>query len=415
MYHRNRCQIAEDVAQPRATGRVRTRDDEVDPGHRNRVCGTGQARLHHRRCGQIGDIEDGARPVVLCHGLTQHPVGEPRDHPHIGVGLPCQQGDFEVQRIVVVGADDRLRIGDPRCDESFWRLQRHHSRAGVVQFLDDPHPERIVTAHDDVPAHLQNGTAEKPVAKGEDGQMPTSPKIYVKACINGARTPDQHPNLPVTPEQLAAEALAAHGAGAKAVHMHPKTADGVDSLLPQHVDAAVDAVRHAVPGLPLGVTTGFWALPDADARLRAVDGWSVLPDFASVNWHEPGSEDLARALLSKGARRRGGHFPCRGGRVVGGLRDRPALHARDDRIGTSADPNMTATADDLLSQVLAVGSPAPVLVHGLDESCWPLLQHAGARGLQTRIGMEDTLRLPDGSTASDNAALVSAAVQLLSR
>ncbi len=53
---------------------------------------------------------------------------------------------------------------------------------------------------------------------------------YVKACINGARTPDQHPNLPVTPDQLAAEALAAHQAGAKAVHMHPKTADGVDSL-----------------------------------------------------------------------------------------------------------------------------------------------------------------------------------------
>jgi hypothetical protein len=147
---------------------------------------------------------------------------------------------------------------------------------------------------------LQNATAEKPVAKGEDGQMPTSPKIYVKACINGARTPDQHPNLPVTPERLAAEALAAHGAGAKAVHMHPKAADGVDSLLPQHVDAAVAAVRLAAPGLPLGVTTGFWALPDADARLSAVDGWTVLPDFASVNWHEPGSEDLARLLLSKG-------------------------------------------------------------------------------------------------------------------
>ena len=65
--------------------------------------------------------------------------------------------------------------------------------------------------------------------------------------------------------------------------------------------------------------------------------------------------------------------------------------------------------------MLAAGSPAPVLLHGLDESCWPLLEHAGVRGVQTRIGMEDTLRLPDGSTASDNAALVSAAVQLLSR
>jgi uncharacterized protein (DUF849 family) len=74
-----------------------------------------------------------------------------------------------------------------------------------------------------------------------------------------------------------------------------------------------------------------------------------------------------------------------------------------------------ATADDLLSQVLAAGSTAPVLLHGLDESCWPLLEHAGVCGVQTRIGMEDTLRLPDGSTAVDNAALVSAALQLLSR
>ncbi len=57
-----------------------------------------------------------------------------------------------------------------------------------------------------------------------------APHIYVKACINGARTPDAHPDLPVTPDQLAAAAVAAHGAGAQAVHMHPKTADGVDSL-----------------------------------------------------------------------------------------------------------------------------------------------------------------------------------------
>lgn len=42
-------------------------------------------------------------------------------------------------------------------------------------------------------------------------------------------------------------------------------------------------------------------------------------------------------------------------------------------------------------------------------------RHAGACGLQTRIGMEDTLRLSDGSTAPDNAALVTAAVELLSR
>ncbi|MET0993259.1 MAG: 3-keto-5-aminohexanoate cleavage protein [Mycobacterium sp.] len=242
--------------------------------------------------------------------------------------------------------------------------------------------------------------------------MPNSPKIYIKACINGARTPDQHPNLPVTPEQLAAEAVAAHHAGAKAVHMHPKTDDGVDSLLPDTVAAAVSAARHAAPGLPLGVTTGFWALPDRDKRLRAVDGWTVLPDFASVNWHEPGSEDLARLLLTKGVGVEVGVFHAEA--AASWARSEIAEHCMRVMIELQADGDI-ATADDLLSRVLAAGSPAPVLLHGLDESCWPLLEHAGVRGVQTRIGMEDTLLLPDGSTATGNAALVAAAVQLLSR
>lgn len=241
---------------------------------------------------------------------------------------------------------------------------------------------------------------------------PSSPKIYVKACINGARTPDQHPNLPVTPEQLAAEAVAAHGAGARAVHMHPKSADGVDSLLAGEVDAAVSAVREALPGLPLGVTTGYWALPDAQQRLRAVESWSVLPDFASLNWHEPGSPDLAKLLLSRGLGVEVGIFHAEAAKSW--ATSDVAPHCLRVMIELGADGD-TATADELLAMVAAAGSPAPILLHGLDESCWPLLEHAGVKGVQTRIGMEDTLRLPDGSTASGNAALVSAAVELLSR
>jgi uncharacterized protein (DUF849 family) len=242
--------------------------------------------------------------------------------------------------------------------------------------------------------------------------MPNSPSIYVKACINGARTPDQHPNLPVTPDQLAAAAVQAHQAGAQAVHMHPKSADGVDSLHGDAVGPAVQAVRAAVPGLPLGVTTGFWALPDADARLRAVEGWTVLPDFASLNWHEPGAEELAHLLLGKGLGVEIGLFHAEA--AASWARSDLARHCMRVMIELQADADV-ADADDMLDRVLAVGSPAPVLLHGLDESCWPLLEHAGARGVQTRIGMEDTLKLPDGSVAPDNAALVSAAVRLLSR
>jgi len=240
--------------------------------------------------------------------------------------------------------------------------------------------------------------------------MSITSRTYVKACINGARTPDQHPGLPVTPQQLAEAAVAAHGAGARAVHMHPKTADGVDSLLPDAVDAAVSEVRHTAPGLPLGVTTGFWALPDPQQRLRAVESWTVLPDFASVNWHEPGSEELAKLLLSRGLGVEVGIFHAEA--AESWARSEVAQHCLRVMIELQADGD-SATADDLLARIRAADSPAPVLLHGLDDSCWPLLRHAGECGLQTRIGMEDTLRLPDGSTAPGNAELVAAALDIL--
>lgn len=56
-----------------------------------------------------------------------------------------------------------------------------------------------------------------------------------------------------------------------------------------------------------------------------------------------------------------------------------------------------------------------MVLHGFNDSHWPLLAYAGRLSLQTRIGLEDTLLLPDRSTAPGNAALVSAALDLLSR
>lgn len=239
----------------------------------------------------------------------------------------------------------------------------------------------------------------------------SGPRIFVKACINGARTPDQHPSLPVSPAQLAAEAVAAHRAGAQAVHMHPKTADGVDSLLPDAVDAAVAEVRHAIPGVPLGVTTGYWALPDADARIAAVQAWSVLPDFTSLNWHEPGSPELAEVLLSRGLGVEVGIFHAEAAQSW--AQSDIAQRCMRVMVELQGDAD-TDLADEVLDAVRSAGSPAPVLLHGLDASCWPLLEHAGRVGVQTRIGMEDTLLLPDGATAAGNGELVAAAVRLLS-
>ena len=124
----------------------------------------------------------------------------------------------------------------------------------------------------------------------------------IKACLNGGRLRDEHPALPVTPEDLASEAGAAVSAGAEALHLHPRELGGAQSLHPDDVAAAVTAVRRACPSVPVGVTTGLWiSNGDIGRRLKAVASWAdlpsaVRPDFASVNVSEPGFADLVEAL-----------------------------------------------------------------------------------------------------------------------
>jgi 3-keto-5-aminohexanoate cleavage enzyme len=78
-----------------------------------------------------------------------------------------------------------------------------------------------------------------------------------------------------------------------------------------------------------------------------------------------------------------------------------------------------ADRDDAIPMVDAIhaildraGVTAPRLQHGDGELTWILIEDAVRRGLDTRVGFEDTLHLPDGSRASSNADLVTAARSL---
>lgn len=44
--------------------------------------------------------------------------------------------------------------------------------------------------------------------------------LRMKACLNGARHPREHPALPVTPGELAQDAARVRAAGADALHLH---------------------------------------------------------------------------------------------------------------------------------------------------------------------------------------------------
>lgn len=233
----------------------------------------------------------------------------------------------------------------------------------------------------------------------------------LQACLNGNRSPREHHHLPVHPADLAHAATTSVAAGATEIHLHPKTPDGADSLDARTVADTLRAVRAAAPGTPVGITTGAWTAPNAEARIAAIRTWTVLPDHASVNWHEPGADDVAAALLDRGIGVEAGLWSG-----TGAEQHFASSPVRDHALRVLAEiTDLTArgaehTAEAFLPRVPAV--TAPILLHGQAAGTWPLVVLAAERGLDTRIGLEDTLHLPDGTIADDNASLVAAAVQL---
>ena len=234
--------------------------------------------------------------------------------------------------------------------------------------------------------------------------------VTLQACLNGRRPPGQ---APVTPAEIGAAAAEALAAGAQGVHLHPRDAGGSESLLPGDVGAAVAAVRSAVgPSVEIGVTTGAWVVPDVAERSAAVEAWEVLPDSASVNWHEDGAVDLAELLQARGVGVEAGLWRVDDAVAFLGWPGREAVR----RIlveATEDDPSGVATAAAVVAVLHRGGIRTPLLVHGLGGSTWPVLRWAAERRHAVRIGLEDVLVLPDGSPAPDNAALVRAAAELV--
>jgi uncharacterized protein (DUF849 family) len=234
--------------------------------------------------------------------------------------------------------------------------------------------------------------------------------MLLQACLNGARAPGEHPALPLSPAELARDAAACVGAGARSLHVHPRDGDGAESLEPEAIGAAVEALRGAVPGTELTLSTGLWIVGgDQEARLACVRRWTALPDACSVNVGEAGWQQLVAALTERGGGVEIG-LSSRDGAIefaASGLDDRclrVLVEPRDEDPGTAV-----ATAGAIDAVLGEVGIALPRLHHGLEVATWAVLDAAVPAGRDIRIGLEDTFALPEGGRAESNAALVAAA------
>lgn len=231
----------------------------------------------------------------------------------------------------------------------------------------------------------------------------------LQACLNGNRDRGFHPALPVTPAELARDAKAVAAEGAAALHVHPRDGAGRESLDPDDIAAALAAIRASVPGIPVGVSTGWWIAPGGRARQAHIASWRVLPDYVSVNLIEEDAPEIIALALDKGIGIEAGLWSLGDAERFVALPDAPRCLRTLIEINEQDVAEATAVAHGILGILHRAGPGLPAMLHGFEATKWPLYREAIRLKLDSRIGLEDGKLLPTGAVAEDNAALIRAA------
>ncbi|MCV3274332.1 3-keto-5-aminohexanoate cleavage protein [Roseobacter sp. WL0113] len=212
--------------------------------------------------------------------------------------------------------------------------------------------------------------------------------------------------MPVTPADLAADAAAAFALGLRHAHLHPRDAEGAETLQPAFTDTTLAACRAAAPDMALGMGTGAWIAPGPAGRLADLEGWRRLPDYVSVNLNEPDAPEVMALMADRRIGVEAGLWSDADAMRFCALDLPPQTRILIEMPDTDdVDPEI----DRIQARLSAAGRTEPVLLHGQGTSAWPCLRRAAREGHSSRIGFEDCDHLPDGTPAPDNAALIAAA------
>ena len=276
--------------------------------------------------------------------------------------------------------------------------------------------------------------------------MMQAKKVIITCAVTGSiHTPSMSPHLPITPAEIAAEAIAATKAGAAMIHLHarnPKTGrpDQSPELFRQFlpvIKSETDAIINITTGGGLGMTLeqrlapAIWAKPEIASMNMGSLNFNISGAGAKVkewkfDWERPYLEGTADFILSNtfvqmehgmralGAQGTRFEFECYD---MGHLYN--LAHFAERKIveppffiqgvfgilgGIGADPEnlmaMKSTADrlfgrDYLFSALAAGR------HQL-----PMVTLSALLGGSVRVGLEDSLYAGKGRLAVSNAEQV---------
>jgi len=247
--------------------------------------------------------------------------------------------------------------------------------------------------------------------------------IAIAVAPNGARkTHVDHPALPITPDELAACARQCVDAGAAMLHLHVRRPDGTHSLEPDDYRPAIAAVRQAVgDALVIQVTTeavGIYTPAQQMASVRALQPEAISAALRELVPDAAHEAEAARFFAELAGARTAIQYILYSADDVVRYRDLRARGILPDAphwvlfvlgrysAGQRSDPS------DLLPLLQAwsdggeitANVPWAMCAFGPREAECALT--AALLGGHARLGFENNMLLPDGSTAPDNAALV---------
>jgi len=105
--------------------------------------------------------------------------------------------------------------------------------------------------------------------------------LILTAAITGAETTRKdQPNLPITPEEQARDAVACYEAGARVIHLHVREDDGSPSQRLERFDESITAIRKACPQAIIQISTGGAVGVSFDDRIAPLN---LKPEMGTLN------------------------------------------------------------------------------------------------------------------------------------
>jgi uncharacterized protein (DUF849 family) len=258
--------------------------------------------------------------------------------------------------------------------------------------------------------------------------------IITNAISGAVANKAQHPAIPYTPEEYAAQAREAYDAGATVVHIHARKPDGTPSVAVENYRDITSAILAEVPDIVINYSTGTVGIPMAERVGHVVE---LKPELGALNmgslnyakWSsnrkawvfnfvfENSFDDIT--FLLERMKEAGvkpececfdvGHVESVWPLIEMGLLTQPIQFSFILGVvgGIQAHPDNLAH----MAKRAPEGSTWEVI--GISTEQWMLIQEAAKLGGNVRTGLEDNFTMPDGSKASGNGELVAEAARIV--